>query len=965
MKRLIITLILTIFSLSVNAQVVSIISSDVFENSSFKLTANVVDSLTSDNLSFVSAYLKHSSDTLITNFALSDADGKVVLSEVTKGDYVLTVEYLGYHKFTKNIYVRKDTDVGTIRLKPDVKALDAATVSAAGKEVEFRQDTIIFNATMFRSGSNDNLATLLKRMPGIEISESGSVTVNGKAVDRITVEGKTFFLNDKSAALNNIPASIVDKIHVVDKDSDAARISGIKDVEKERVMDVQLKEEYKQGFFGNISLAGGAAVPGGDDNEFLVTGKGLFNSSLLASLYDEKDQITVIGNAQNVSDGNNMVVVVYGDDQVAAATLPYDGVHTGMSTGINVNTDRIKSVASTFFARYSEDNVDRRGYTDKTSYQFNMDDLRELEDSYVTGKQRSTSFNAELKRVNGKVFSFSFTPSIKFSSLGSDNSTSGSAMSGGDILHRSSSSSIIDDSSFSVGGRINSSVKFSNNPKRRLGLTVNTSYGNGKGTELVSRHVDYIPSAERFDQMLNYDKRQDNKSINMNLSYSEPISASWVMQVTAKTLFRYSTNDRSALENGVFSDMYSSFSTTRYNSSGLRVTGQYSKNSTVVNLGADLDAKKNWIISTSNGLRTESGRGEWVYNLSPYFDLSTKGKDKKTSYRLSTSGSVSMPGASSMMPTFNIMSPTSLSLGNIYLKPYSRQNMSFSISGSTKKNSSYYIYTSGSVNSNAISNAIWYDQSNTMYSVPVNVKDPGVSFSTSLTLSTSLTEDGKLRLDLGGSDMIQSGSSYQSVGRREGFDTQDFDYDAFMREFWGSADGETFYSGDSGFKRSRTTSHRFMLAPTLKLNLDALQLSTTLIPESTVIRYTLDPNANRKLFTVSYVMDVSYQTKKELEMRSYLEYRNYYGFDDMFAEPRFSWNCSLLKNVKAFTIGLKVNDILNSARVQSQSFTENYSRYSFTNVIGRHALISLKYNFGKMNAAKNMAAQQASLNMLF
>ena len=180
MKRIIAILAISAVSLALKAQSVTVITMDMLQSRSYELKAQVVDSLTNENLSFVSAYLKHTSDTLITNFALSDTEGNVTLTEVTTGDYMLTVEYLGYHKYQKNIYVRKDTDAGVIRLQPDMRLLEAATVSAAGKEVEFKQDTIIFNATMFKTGSNDNLAALLKRMPGIEISNDGDVKVNGK-----------------------------------------------------------------------------------------------------------------------------------------------------------------------------------------------------------------------------------------------------------------------------------------------------------------------------------------------------------------------------------------------------------------------------------------------------------------------------------------------------------------------------------------------------------------------------------------------------------------------------------------------------------------------------------------------------------------------------------------------------------------------------------------------------------------
>lgn len=962
MKRFFSVLAISVVSLALKAQSVTVITMDMLQSRSYELKAQVVDSLTNESLSFVSAYLKHTSDTLITNFALSDTEGNVTLTEVTTGDYTLTVEYLGYHKYQKNIYVRKDTDAGVIRLQPDMRILEAATVSAAGKEVEFKQDTIIFNATMFKTGSNDNLAALLKRMPGIEISKDGEVKVNGKSVDRITIEGKTFFLNDKSAALNNIPASIVDKIQVVDKDSDAAKISGIKDVQKERVMDVQLKEEYKKGFFGNIKAAGGSAVPGGNDNEFLVTDKALFSTSLLASYYDEKDQVTLISNAQNVTDGNSVIVVRYGDDQVATETLPTDGLHTSFSSGINVNTERIKNVSTTVFAKYAEDRVDRHSFSDRTSFQPQADDLRDKQDDFLTGTRRSTAVNAELKNTDGKVFSFGFTPSLEFSSLGSSGSTDASSYLEDRLSHESKSTTVKTSDALSASAKLNSSVKLPGNPRRRIGLNLTTSYGKGLGVERIDRTVDYM-SAGTLRQALDYDKNNSYKSLNTSLSYSEPVSELWTMRLNVSSLFRYSSNDNVAMENGAYSSFYSSYSTTRYNSNTASLFGQYSKGTTTMSLGADLDVKQNWMKATSSGVETESGKGEWAYSLSPYVNLSTTSKDMKTTYYLSSSGSVQMPGVSSMLPSLSVASPTRLSLGNAYLKPYTTEYLMLSIEGSTPKKGNYSIYISNVYNLNSISNAIWYDSNSMMYSIPVNVKKPDASLSSYVSYGTPVTKDGKLRFNINASVGVQSGTSYQAKGPREGIDADNFDYASFMKEFWGNPEGDLFYSGASGFMESKTTQYSISVSPSIRLNLDNLQVNAVIYPYLNATKYSLDPKANLKTLDMEYSLDVSYQAKRDFEFHTDLEYDTFYGYKDMFATPMCKWNCSILKNVKAFTFGIEARDLLNSSRVQRQAISENYSQCSFTNTLGRSLLLSVKFNFGKMNAAKSSAATRASMKM--
>jgi hypothetical protein len=144
------------------------------------------------------------------------------------------------------------------------------------------------------------LDELLKKMPGMEVGEDGTVKVNGEAVDKITVGGKTFFFNDPSIALKNLPAKIVDKIKVIDKTKDEAAGSGVvsKD-DKEKVMDVELKEEYTEGWYGNAKLGGGSTL-NPDNGNSLIDDRGLlYNGNAMVTGYTEKDQVIFIGNAFN------------------------------------------------------------------------------------------------------------------------------------------------------------------------------------------------------------------------------------------------------------------------------------------------------------------------------------------------------------------------------------------------------------------------------------------------------------------------------------------------------------------------------------------------------------------------------------------------------------------------------------------------------------------------------------------
>jgi hypothetical protein len=128
----------------------------------------VQDSLSGEPISFASVYVIPSKDTTITNFTLTDAEGKAKMEEVPFGSYVLHVEMMGYKPYVKERYFRdRRVDIGTIKLQIDEHYLQAAVVSDVGNPIVVKQDTVEFNASAFRVGANAMLKDLIKRMPGM------------------------------------------------------------------------------------------------------------------------------------------------------------------------------------------------------------------------------------------------------------------------------------------------------------------------------------------------------------------------------------------------------------------------------------------------------------------------------------------------------------------------------------------------------------------------------------------------------------------------------------------------------------------------------------------------------------------------------------------------------------------------------------------------------------------------------
>lgn len=175
----------------------------------------------------------------------------------------LTVEAGGFETYRRKLFLRlpqgKDKlDVGDIYLMPKAKdkQLREVVVEATRIKMFYKGDTLVYNADAFNVMQTESLRKLVEQLPGAEL-ENGRITVNGKPVEELLISGKNFFGGNIQAALDNLPAYIVDKIKVYDKDGELTELTG-KDMHDQRyVMDVHIKREYLGSWFGRMTADGG------------------------------------------------------------------------------------------------------------------------------------------------------------------------------------------------------------------------------------------------------------------------------------------------------------------------------------------------------------------------------------------------------------------------------------------------------------------------------------------------------------------------------------------------------------------------------------------------------------------------------------------------------------------------------------------------------------------------------------
>ena len=200
-------------------------------------------------------------DSVLVKFSLTNGDGNFTITRLPAGEYILQVTLIGYETIRRDFDVT-DEDVDAGRVTMDVLALEVDPLVVSIEHVPFinRRDTLSYNAAAFETPPNAVVEDLLRRLPGIEVDDDGTITAQGETVQNVLVDGREFFGGDGTIATRNLPADAIREVAVYDKESDMAEFTGIADGNEERTLDLRLREEARVGYFGNANGALGSDV---------------------------------------------------------------------------------------------------------------------------------------------------------------------------------------------------------------------------------------------------------------------------------------------------------------------------------------------------------------------------------------------------------------------------------------------------------------------------------------------------------------------------------------------------------------------------------------------------------------------------------------------------------------------------------------------------------------------------------
>ena len=964
----------------------------IFDKNQGSVLVKVLEQGSDKPVPYASAYLTAKNDTLITNFTLTDTAGVARIQKVTRGTYMLTVEMLGYKTYSKEHYFsfsweRDSIDLGTVFLAENAEVLDAAHVTAIGNPIEVRQDTIIFNAASFTVGENQMLEDLLKRMPGMEVSKDGTEKYNGESIQKITVGGKTFFFDDPKMALKNLPAKVVDKVKVIDKVSDSEQFTGVA-TDREKVMDLEFKQEFQKGWFGNATVGAGTTLAGARKDEMIDNRGFLYTGNAMVSGYNDKDQLVVVGGAYNAPLDNDggVIVIRSSEDEgsvVIGGGMADGGIQTYRQAGANYNTTRIKGMETTAAANYNHSFIDSRSRSERNTFITGGNDIfTETENKRFTyGDNAKVSF--EIKNTERKKFLFSFEPVFRYSGTKTERYNENSSRQRGDGLHLNSAtaSNYGESRQFSHNASFTFGIKGLGDKRRNITLSGYYSLSDQSGDNREFSQTFLQDPAAPATRDLFYMSGTRNYSATARLSYVEPLAEKWTLSFNLNSNGTWRNYGKDAFERSAGqagfnasvldkkdytrkNDYYSSSTDNRYILFYEILQLQYKKNATSLQFGAQMQETLNETRARSLGHDTETGLGEWLLDWSPYFNL--RWMKQQRNFNFSYSGRSIRPTVTRQLPVLDISVPTRLQLGNIYLRPAYSHSLSSSIySNNPQKQLLFNLFMDLSLNQRQTVTASWFDEDGIQYAIPVNSAKPSLRGTLYAGSQIPLTKDKRLRLSASLSGTINRAVSYQNTRHIEGVDVDAFDYARFMESFWGDERGEHFYSGKSGFSESITNS--LQLSPRLGINYRGNSFNAGLRGTTTFqqAHYSLDSAADTRTWSNQILFDTEWTTPHGWELGTEANYNFFKGFPSGYNDPYLMWNVKVTKNIKQFAIGIHLNDALNSTRSTRHIANENYVEDMMYNQLGRHFFLTLKWNFGKLNAAKSRKASNAAMDMMF
>lgn len=708
-----------------------------------KISGTIIDKQSKEALPMATVQLLKQDSTFVVG-ALSNDSGKFVVKAPAAGNYILRVSSVGYRTLSGPIAVIDSLDMalGTLRLSADAIMLEGATVTAQAQKVVLREDTFIYNAAAYRTPEGSTIEELVKRLPGAQIDDDGKITINGKEVKKILIDGKEFMTGDTKTALKNIPTSIIQKVKAYDQRSDLSRVTGIDDGEEQTVLDFGVKPGMNKGLMANADVGVGT--------------KDRYSARLFGGYMTGDMRLFGMGNANNVND------MGFGG-RGGGFGRGRNGLNASKMAGLNFNYEKKDTLKVDGSVRWNHSDGDTRSSSSSQNFVSTVGSFsNSLNQSYSRGDQ--FNFQARVEWTPDTMTNVMFRPT--FSTSKTDGRSLNSSASYNEdpyeyvtnplsvtdmatlaadsvIVNSNTSSSISYSKSNSVGAMLQLNRKL-NSKGRNVTLRGDVNYNDSKSKNFSTNNVHLYQLMNALGQDSTYQTNRYNlapsKSWNYTLqaTYSEPLWKATFLQLRYRFQYSYSKSDRSTYDFSNLGEDFFSGLTPRYrswNSYLDRLANPYTdyldedlsryseyKNYThnielmfrmirtkwQLNTGVMWQPQKSHYIQNYQGVNVDTTRT--VFNVTPTLDFRYR-FNKVSNLRVNYRANTTQPSIPQLLDIYDDSDPLNISTGNPGLKPSFRQNFRlFYNSYFEKTKQSVMTFIDYSNTRNAISNRVTYNE---------------------------------------------------------------------------------------------------------------------------------------------------------------------------------------------------------------------------------------------------------------
>ncbi|MFX1707342.1 TonB-dependent receptor [Chitinophaga sp. CC14] len=547
---------------------------------------------------------------------------------------------------------------------PKIIGLKAVEVTAAKPPFTLRNDTLEFDASAIKLAANASVLQLLKKLPGVVIGSDGSITVNGKSVTRIKVDGREFFGDNKEAATKYLPAEIIDKVEVTaTKDLASQRSLAVKAPAEDVTVNLVLKKDKNTGIVGNITAGAGSR------DRYLADG--------MISSMRNPTRISVMAAAKNAADQPGGITAVSTTGMGGGGE---GGLPEYKNGSININTKAGKKL--TLDGNYSYNNTKntKTAATDRlnllpdnsfrnqsTNNEVTRNGQHQLYTSLVYEKDSLTTWTFRTNAAIGKK-----SNTLQSHSL-SETPT-------GDLLNTLFSRNNGEAHTRNGGSEINFN-KTSRNRKLNLNTTWRFDAGSKKQTEYNNTVNNFYTnnSISQRDSLNQYISSREN-SFNNNFTFnlSAAIGHGFVLALDYTLGTTYNKQLREVFEEDPASGKYgmrdSALSSSNKNSSfthtpSVQLAWKSDRLSIALNTGMRILQQENRLLWLDSVIKIH--QQQFAPNLQLNYSVSKYGR-LFTNYSISSSA----PSAEQLSPVVDNTNPLFMKVGNPLLKGTFTQNLS-------------------------------------------------------------------------------------------------------------------------------------------------------------------------------------------------------------------------------------------------------------------------------------------------